>query len=187
MSGTEGLMAMDRRALLRSAILLVGGSVAGLPAEALAQAAAPAKRFFTPAQFAALDEVADTIIPKTDTPGARGAGVPAAMDALMTNWASAARGAQFRALMDDFDKAAKAEGAASVRAMPADRRLDFVRRYDAAKFEAKDPVYARFKELVLTLYYLSEVGATQELRYELVPGKWEAFTTIGPDTRAWAV
>jgi hypothetical protein len=182
-------MAMDRRALLRSAILLVGGTMAGLPGEALAQTAkaAATKRFFTPAQFAALDHVAETIIPQTDTPGARGAGVPAAMDSLMANWASAERGAQFRALMDDFDKTAKSEGGTTVAALAADKRLDFVRRYDAARLEAKDPVYGRFKELVLTLYYLSEVGATQELRYELVPGTWDGFTTLGPDARAWAV
>jgi gluconate 2-dehydrogenase gamma chain len=179
---------MDRRALLRNAILLVGGSMAGLPGEALAQASKQAKaRFFTPAQFAVLDETAEIIIPKTDTPGARGAGVPSIIDDLMANWASAERGASFRALMDDIDRAARAEGAASLRALPPARRLDLVRRYDAEKIGAKDPVYGRFKELVLTTYYLSEAGATQELRYELVPGKWESWTTIGPDARAWAV
>jgi len=186
---TEERMAMDRRALLRSAILLVGGTAAGVPAELFAQgpAAAKAKQFFTPAQFLVLDEVAETIIPKTDTPGARDAGVPAALDALMTNWASAKRQQEFRALLDDMGRSAAGEGAASIRALTPAKRLDFVRRYDAAKMEAKDPVYGRFKELVMTLYYLSEPGATQELRYELSPGKWEAFTTIGPDTRAWAV
>ena len=105
----------------------------------------------------------------------------------MANWASAERGAQFRALMDDFDKTAKAEGGTTVAALAPDRKLDFVRRYYAARLEAKDPVYGRFKELVLTLYYLSEVGATQELRYELSPGKFEPFTTLGPNPRAWAV
>ena len=44
----------------------------------------------------------------------------------------------------------------------------------------------RFKELVLTLYYLSQPGATRELRYEHTPGKWEPSIEIGPDTRAWA-
>ena len=43
------------------------------------------------------------------------------------------------------------------------------------------------KELVLTLYYLSEMGATKELRYELIPGKWEPWTEISPDAPAWAV
>jgi len=38
----------------------------------------------------------------------------------------------------------------------------------------------------MTGYYLSEPGATQELRYELVPGVWEPAVKMGPDTRAWA-
>jgi hypothetical protein len=86
----NGLPEIDRRALLRSAILLVGGSMAGIPAGAFAQdaAAAATKRFFTPAQFAVMDEVAAIIIPKTDTPGAREAGVPANIDMLMSKWAS---------------------------------------------------------------------------------------------------
>ncbi len=186
MQSTE--LAIDRRALLRSAILLVGGSMAGLPGEAFAQGKKLTKaRFFTPAQYSVLDETAEIIIPKTDTPGARAAGVPSIIDDLMANWASAERGANFRALMDDIDRRALAAGGASLRALPPARRLEFVRAYDAEKIGAKDPVYSRLKELVLTTYYLSEAGATQELRYELVPGKWEAWTTIGPDARAWAV
>jgi hypothetical protein len=39
----------------------------------------------------------------------------------------------------------------------------------------------------MTAYYLSEVGATQELRYELVPGSFQGGIPVGPDTRAWAV
>jgi hypothetical protein len=71
--------------------------------------------------------------------------------------------------------------------MKAPERLDYVRKYDLEKLHGGDGVYARFKELVLTLYYLSEPGATQELRYELSPGKWDGWTEMTPDTRAWAV
>lgn len=176
-----GLPEVDRRALLKSAILLVGGSLAGLPATALAQAA-EAQRFFTPQQFAVMDEVAEIIIPRTDTPGARDAGVGPALDALMTNWASEERGAQFRALAEDMDREA-----GGLLALSPAQRIEAVRAYDAAAFKKDDAVYRRFKELVLTLYYLSEPGATQELRYELVPGSWEASTVMTPDTRAWAV
>lgn len=35
-------------------------------------------------------------------------------------------------------------------------------------------------------YYYSQVGATQELRYELVPGAWEPSVPITAATRAWA-
>lgn len=181
MLSSESLPVVDRRALLRGAILLVGGSLAGLPADAFAQLA-QSDRFFSEARFAVLDEVAETIIPRTDTPGARDVGVPGLIDALMTNWASDERGRDFRALLDDIDSAA---GRSGLLALPAEERFDLIRRYDAEKLY--EPVYSWFKELVLTLYYLSEEGATQELRYELVPGAWDASTTVTPDTRAWAV
>jgi gluconate 2-dehydrogenase gamma chain len=167
----------DRRSLLRGAILLVGGSLAGISGVALA--ASPDARFFSAAEYAILAEVAEIIIPRTDTPGAKDAGVPEALDSLMANWASASRKAEFRALIQDF-------AAAGVLSGPTPR-ADVVRRIDAERLFAGEPIYRRFKELVLTLYYLSEAGATQELRYELVPGKWEPATVIGTDTRAWAV
>jgi hypothetical protein len=182
----EALPVMDRRALLRTAILLVGGSVAGLPSLALAQET-PAARFFTAAQLATLAEVAEIIIPRTDTPGAKDAKVAESIDALMTNWASARRREDFRKLIDDIDRTALAAGGATLPALAAEKKLEVVRAYDAEKIRGGDQVYSRFKELVLTAYYLSEPGATKELRYELIPGKFEPGVEISPDTRAWAV
>lgn len=187
MQASDG-MALDRRALLRSAILLVGGSAVAMPADLFAQGSAPVpatKRFFTPGQFATLAEVAEIILPETDTPGAREAGVPQALDALMTNWASPKRQAQFRALIDDIDRTAVVAGGALPK-LAMDKRVDLVRAYDEAKFAANDSTYRRFKELVMTLYYSSEIGATRELRYELIPGKWEPGIEMAADTRAWA-
>ena len=172
--------ALDRRALLRGAVLLVGGSIAGgLPTIAFA-AETPAARFFTPAEYEAVSQVVDIIIPPTDTPGAREAGVPEALDSLMVHWASDERQTQFRSLVGDYVSA-------GVLTLPAADRLELVRRVDAEKLAAWDPTYVKFKDLVLTLYYLSEVGATQELRYDLIPGKFEPWTELAPDARAWAV
>jgi hypothetical protein len=173
----SGLPEVDRRALLRTAILLVGGSLASVPGVALG---ATSDRFFTPAQFAIMSEMADIIMPRTASPGAKDAGVPDYLDALMTNWASDQRQAQFRALFDE---------AGGVGFMNLDNagRVAFMRNFDAGKLRVWDPAYTKFKELVLTLYYLSELGATKELRYELIPGKWEPWTEISPDAPAWAV
>lgn len=177
----DELAGLDRRSLIRNAILLVGGTLAATPGASLAKAAAkkPA-RFFTPAQMTVLATVADIIIPRTDTPGAKDAGVPENFDALMRNWASAQHQAQFNALIDELG------GTGLMKLKPAER-IELVRKIDAEKLAAWDPTYVRFKELVLTLYYLSEAGATKELRYELIPGKWEPWTEIAPDQRAWAV
>ena len=167
---------LDRRMLLRSAIVLVGGTVASSIAGPVL-AATNAARFFTPEEFRVVADFADIIIPRTDTPGAKDAGVPEALDALMTNWASESRKAELRALVGRMEDA----GVVTPGAAP---RMELAWRFDASGM-ADDPVYRRFKELVLTLYYMSEDGATRELRYEQTPGAWEASIPIGPDTRAW--
>ena len=52
---------------------------------------------------------------------------------------------------------------------------------------AKDPAYSKFKHLVLVGYYQSEIGATRELRYELVPGAWRPCVPLSEIGRASAV
>lgn len=171
--------ALDRRTLLRSAILLAGGSIAGLPSVAFAQATD--QRFFDQSRFALLDEVVEIMMPRTDTPGARDAGVAANFDALMANWASAQHRAEFSALLDDIDMKSN-----RLLSLAPEKRLSFLQSYDAENMYNEGSPYRRFKDLVLTLYYLSEPGATEELRYELVPGVWEASIPMTRDTRTWA-
>jgi hypothetical protein len=177
---SEDLPVLDRRALMRNAILLVGGSVAaGSPVAALAQKTSSRKRFFTPAQFAVLSAYAETVIPRTATPGAKDAGVPQSIDSLMRNWASVERQGQFRALIDKI-------GGSGFTKMNAEDRTAFARQFDEEQLTAWEPTYVKFKELLLTTYYLSEEGATKELRYELIPGKFEGFNELAPDAPAWA-
>jgi hypothetical protein len=175
---------LSRRELLRCAILLAGGTATALPSELFA-AAAEAPRFFDPPQFELLDAVCEIIIPATDTPGARGAGVPAAFDALMHNWASPQRRKDFNALLAAIDAAALAQGGATLLKLPPLRQIEVITQFDAVRYR-KDSTYTKFKELVVRLYYLSDVGATQELRYEPVPGVWDPALKITPKTRAWA-
>ena len=173
----------DRRELLRRAILLVGGTAVTTPFELLADSG-PQVRFFGAVQYSLLEAVADIILPRTDTPGAIDAGVPAAFDALMKSWASRERQEQFRALLEDIDRAARNQGG-GVLALARTRRAEVIAAFDES--QAGNRVYRKFKELLLTLYCLSEAGATQELRYEHVPGRWEASVKMTPNTRTSAV
>jgi gluconate 2-dehydrogenase gamma chain len=177
--------ALDRRALMRSAILLVGGVVAGLPD--IAFATAPTTVFFAPAERAVLDTVCAALIPRTDTPGALEAGVPAFIDAMMTNWAAPETAGGFRAVLAKIDGEARAATGKGFASLPPEQRDARLQAFDAAAFAANDRAWRGFRNLALTGYYLSEAGATQELRYELSPGVWEPGIKVGPDTRAWAV
>ncbi|MCX7283297.1 MAG: gluconate 2-dehydrogenase subunit 3 family protein [Novosphingobium sp.] len=42
------------------------------------------------------------------------------------------------------------------------------------------------KTLILTGYYTSEAGASQELRFELVPGRWDPDLPVTAETRAFS-
>ncbi|WBH15523.1 gluconate 2-dehydrogenase subunit 3 family protein [Sphingomonas radiodurans] len=173
--------AADRRAILRSAILLVGG-IAIAP-ELLA---ATGPTFFSPSERAQLDLLCETMIPTTDTPGAIAAGVPAFLDTLMANWASPKSRAHIQGVIASLARAAEADTGKPLAALSAAERADWLARRDSALLAAKDPAYRQFKQLVLTGYYYSEAGATQELRYELVPGAWEPSIPVTADTRSWA-
>jgi gluconate 2-dehydrogenase gamma chain len=81
---------------------------------------------------------------------------------------------------------ARADHGAALGKLDADKQLATVRAYDAENVRAEADDYRQFKELVLLGYYNSEIGATQELRYELVPGVWRADIPFSEIGRAWA-
>jgi gluconate 2-dehydrogenase gamma chain len=75
---------LDRRGFITNALLAIGVAGAVLPPfEALARPPRGSARHFTAPRFAVLDALAETIMPRTDTPGARDTDVPARIDRLM--------------------------------------------------------------------------------------------------------
>ncbi len=52
--------------------------------------------------------------------------------------------------------------------------------------EAPPPAYRQLKELTLAGYYTSEPGATEELRWEAAPGRYDADVPFSEIGRAWA-
>ena len=46
--------------------------------------------------------------------------------------------------------------------------------------------WPRLKGLILIGYYTSEIGASQELRYILVPGHFDPDVPLEPGDRAWS-
>ena len=192
---------LDRRALLQRMALLLGATA--IPAEAFAAAKARArKRFLASAQYALMSAVVDTILPATDTPGALAAGVPARLDGMLGSWASEKTRADVTAALGRIDAAAKAQKQKSFAALSVTDRAAVLRPHDAAALKAvppptgapklnfftaaayvADPGYHRIKDLVISLYYYSEIGTSKELAYEHNPGTFQPSIKLTPQSR----
>jgi hypothetical protein len=184
----EAKKPVNRRALLLGAVVLLGGAAAlsRFPRKSAggSSAGGPA---VSAEQFALLEQICETMIPQTDTPGAMTAGVPAFIRSMLAEWASAASRSDVAAVLEDVERHAWEKFGAAFLELPPDRKYEVVRSFDEDRISRQEPAYGKFKYLVLTGYYLSEAGATQELRYELVPGAWRACVPFSEIGRATAV
>jgi gluconate 2-dehydrogenase gamma chain len=179
---------LDRRALLLGAVFLLGGAAAltRFTRKPAAQSGAP-ESILSGDTFMLLEQVADTMIPLTDTPGALVAGVPAFVRDMLNEWASADTRSGIIGVLEAIDRQAWAQFGTAFPGLSPERRLAVLRRFDEDALGRLDPAYAKFKYLVLVGYYQSEIGATQELRYELVPGAWRSCLPLTEVGRASAV
>ncbi len=128
------------------------------------------------------------MIPPTDTPGALDAGVPAFVRQMLAEWGSRETARAILGVLDTIEKQAwhQFRRGHSWRCPPS-AGWTCCAPSTTESLARQDPAYGKFKWLVLLGYYQSEVGATQELRYELVPGAWRACLPLAEVGRAAAV
>lgn len=207
---------MTRREAMQQVIALMGGyalvAEEGLFARAideaaLAQATAHGAGAFTAADVALLDEIADTILPETSTPGAKAARTGAFM-ALMVSDVYSARDQQvFRDGMRALEDAARAATGKRFIEASAAERLTVLQALDreqkTAMEERSNPARTRFpgapaaedlpahyfrmmKELALLGYFTSEIGYTQAMRYRETPGRYDPDVPHAPGDKSWA-
>ncbi|HEU4780210.1 MAG TPA: gluconate 2-dehydrogenase subunit 3 family protein [Steroidobacteraceae bacterium] len=177
---------LNRRALLAGAVFLLGGAAAltrFTRDTGDSQADGPV---LDPQRFALLEQVSETMIPATDTAGAIAAGVPEFIREMLNDWGSSATRAEFATVLEAIEQHAWSRFGMTFLDMPPPRRLAVLKEFDAARIAAHDGAYRKFKWLVLIGYYHSEAGATQELRFELVPGAWRACLPLSEVGRASA-
>jgi hypothetical protein len=129
---------------------------------------------FTAADLALLDEIGDTIIPATDTPGAKAARIGAFMAMMVTDCYDDAHHAAFKAGVAKLH----AEGFAAADSAARTTRLNVLdaeqKRHHATKATNEPAHYFRMmKQLTILGYFTSEIGATQALNFEEVPGRFD--------------
>ncbi|HEX2860443.1 MAG TPA: gluconate 2-dehydrogenase subunit 3 family protein [Lacunisphaera sp.] len=139
---------------------------------------------FTADEVELLDEIGETIIPATDTPGAKAAGIGAFMAMMVVDCYDEAHHAAFKAGLDrlareGFLAASPAERTARLNALDGEQR-----RHQAAKEPTEPAHYFRMmKQLTILGFFTSEIGAAQVLLFEEVPGRFDGNAPYHPGDR----
>jgi glucoside 3-dehydrogenase (cytochrome c) hitch-hiker subunit len=195
---------MNRRDALR--VLTAGTVLPALTPELFAfyrQAhpdASYSLRTLSPHQNDTVVAMIDQILPATDTPGAKAVRVNEFFDVILTEWANDDERRHFLDGLADVDKQSNALFGKDFAAASPAQQLVLLRSMDEAsavvRSQRKDrppfwepegrdtqmqgDFFTVFKSMTLHGYYTSEIGFTQELKLQVIPGAQHGCMPLGP-------
>jgi len=185
-----------REAILRVSALLGGAALIGQSAWLAGCTAAPraSATLFTEGDVALLDEIADTILPPTKTPGAKAAGVGPFIALMVTDTYDPREQRIFAEGLAELEDESRAQNGGGFMASSPAQRVALLERLDREAIEymrrpgadARPHYFRMIKELTLLGYFTSEIGCTQAMRYVEVPGRFEPCVTYTAGDKAWA-
>ena len=208
-------MTITRREMIERVTGLLGVALVGgdrvlarsFDDEILAQATADGTSLFSAADVALLDEIAETMLPETSTPGAKAAKTGAFMALMVTDAYTDRQQQIFRAGLGQVDAACRNAHQVSFMQATAAQRLSVVEALDREQKSAMDAriqaprnrapaapappdepahYFRMMKELALLGYFTSEIGYTKAMRYREAPGRFDPCAPLLPGEKSWA-
>lgn len=195
---------MNRRDTIKSSALFLGYAVSTATlSEAFMACSQEAKldwkpTFLTNNQAASIAEIAETILPKTKTPGAKELGVPQFIDKMLKDLLSEEEQKDFVGGLEKLEEnCEKAYGKSFVECTP-EQRKEFLTKLDAEAEKlppsvwgirlappSPTPFFRRVKELTLLGYFTSQKIGKEVLGYDPIPGKYIACMPLTLGMNAW--
>jgi len=184
---------MDRRQAIQRAAMVLGYSISAPALMGVLKGCKATPEigykpvFFNEDQAAIMAEVAEIIIPKTDTPGAKETGVPAFMDLMLKDCYGPEDQKRFLEGVTALDSEAGKAYGDSFLSCKAEQQKELVTKMHSeaiASVRSENPPKDRpfilmAKELTMLGFFTSEAGATQVLSYVPVPGSYQGCVPMG--------
>ncbi len=205
---------MDRRELIRMIAVLTGAAVVG--GEVFLSGCKSADKTglkFTEGNLSLLDEIGETILPATDSPGAKEAKVAEFMELIVKDCYTPESQEAFINGITEIDNACKKLHNKSFMECSAQQRKELLlqleeeaKEYNKQQEEKDKPrknelkeqdkeydfvaspkhYYTMFKQLTLLGFFTSEAGQKKALRWLPVPGKFDGAYPYKKGDKAWA-
>lgn len=181
------------------AALLGGISASGLvrALSARDEAAPSSSRSLSPAQHALIAVLAEQVIPRTETPGALDAGVPAFIEQIITGWYTDTEYRIFLQGLDSLEQQAVQQFGQPYVALPAAQQDALLAAQESQAFaerrahppaegspadkpqiDEQAPFFIKLKELVVVGYYTSETAAQTEMVYLPIPNGYRGEASL---------
>lgn len=139
---------MNRREALRRLAFMTGGTLSASTVAGIlsgCRAEKPGAEGWMPQtlsneQFELVGDIAEHIIPTTDTPGAHAAEVPAFIDKMLTQWMTEAEKEHFLSGLDQVNEVAQASYGSAFLDLPEPERIEVLRQLEARAEATEDDV-----------------------------------------------
>ena len=186
---------MDRREAVQYISLLLGGTLVGGNAFLTGCKSDTGKQMsFSADDFIYLDEISNTILPDTSTPGARAAKVGQFMTVMINDCYEEKDQKIFHDGMDKINDLSKKTFDNSFMKINDQQRHELLVKLDMEqkeymknkKKEESSHYFRMMKELTLLGYFTSEIGSTKARRYVETPGKFDACIPYKKGDKAFA-
>lgn len=178
---------MERRDAIARVALLIGGTLsAGTLATVLegcksGGGSKVGKDFaIIPQHREMIAEIAEMILPKTSTPGAKDAKVPEFVEYMLKECYKDDQQKSFFAGLDKLNDGAKGDFMKA----SAEQKSALLKAEDTAK--ERSEFWKTMKDLTVLGYFTSEPGATKAAEYLEVPGKYESIK-LQKGQKVWAM
>lgn len=136
-------------------------------------------QFFSARELTILSDVAEIMIPRTETPGAIDAQVATVVDGLMMTWASDQTQSWFKNLIAYFDELSQSTHKKPFDKVGLDARRAMIETLDIAAFSETPPAqseaYKHLKYIIFRAYYTSEEAGDSHVA---IPGQYNGHLTL---------
>jgi len=173
---------MDRRELLRMIAIATGGVVIGgdFLLSGCKNPETKTALTFSDNDIAFLNEVAETVLPQTNSAGAKAANAGTYMSVWVNDCYTTDEQQIFHKGITALDEASKKMNGKSFMESTAEERTKLLiaidnekkEYYKTKKAEEPDHYFQQMKQLAIAGYFCSEKGRKEALRYTPVPGKY---------------
>lgn len=186
--------AIQRVSTLLGAATFVGGSALLNGCAAYDPAYIHKQQRFTDQDIALLDAVADTILPDTNTPGAKAAGVGRFIAVMVSDAYRIPEQRIFHKGLRSLERTCRRRYGNTFPTITPAQRVELVTELDQEQYQhmrtrtPDTPVhyFRLLKELTLLGYFTSEIGCTQAMRYRETPGRFDPCVPLAPGDTSWA-